>query len=180
MSAVYRRRWERVTGDFGAHVRIHATPSLVGRETRRLGGTAQRESETEREKERDRDGRRSWLRDEERVDQYRAIHAEVISLSTVSGGSRVAWRRGVARCWCGMAWHGVAWRGMVLVWRGVRAPAVAPRSISLPRTLFSPFLPISLIIRLVLYVFVHVLCCLSFAFSASTALDRPPDPLLRG
>lgn len=29
--------------------------------------------------------------DKERMDQYRAIHAEVISLSTVSDGSRVAW-----------------------------------------------------------------------------------------
>lgn len=52
--------------------------------------------------------RRGRSRDGERMDQYRAIHAEVISLSTVSGGSRVAWRRGVARCWRGVAWRGVA------------------------------------------------------------------------
>ena len=38
--------------------------------------------------------------DKEGTDQYRAIHAEVISLSTVSGGSRVAWR--------GMAWRALS------------------------------------------------------------------------
>lgn len=75
------------------------------------------------------------MRDEERMDQYHAIHAEVISLSTVSGGSCVAWQPGVARCWRGVAWHGVVWHGMVwawygMVWHGVarraRAVALAP------------------------------------------------------
>lgn len=100
--------------DFGAHVRIHATPCSSGERdsaTRRHGTKRKRERERQGGRERDRERQiqwRSWLRDEERMDQYRAIHAEVISLSTVSGGSRVAWRRDVGVAWRGVVWHGVA------------------------------------------------------------------------
>jgi len=68
----------------------------------------ERKEGRERERERERDAAAGRSRDGERMDQYRAIHAEVISLSTVSGGSRVAWRRGVARCWRGVAWRAIA------------------------------------------------------------------------
>lgn len=100
--------------------------------------------------------RRGRSRDGERMDQYRAIHAEVISLSTVSGGSRVAWRRGVARCWRGVAWCGVRAR-----W------ASHARSVSLPHPLFLPlyslspsfflFLPVSLYLSFSLVIHLSLL-----------------------
>ena len=62
LAAVYRQQRERVTGDFRAHVRIHATPcSSV--ETRRLRGMAQRKKERERERERIREREIDRVRD---------------------------------------------------------------------------------------------------------------------
>lgn len=122
--------------------------------------------------------RRGRSRDGERMDQYRAIHAEVISLSTVSGGSRVAWRRGVARCWRGVAWCGVRAR-----W------ASHARSVSLPHPLFLPlyslspsFFSVSPRLPLSLSFSRHPSLPAAFLsrFSASAALDRPAGPLLRG
>lgn len=141
-------------------------------------------------RERETDGKPQRGSDEERTDQYHAIHAEIISLSTVSGGSRVAW--------LGMAWRGVAWCGVRYspslsffsspfhTLRFSRSVLVPPRSRqpSLCVSLFSSaaYLPLSL------SSFHPASLCRGFALSASglrvsiaLARSRSPRPsFLRG
>jgi len=68
-----------------------------------------------------------------------------------------------------------------MAWHGVARARGGPRSISLPRSLFSPSLSSPLIIRLLLYVFVYVLCVVPFFRVLRRDRSRSPSrPALTG
>lgn len=74
-----------------------------------------------------------------------------------------------------MAWHGMAWRARAVA---LLAPSRFLTLCFLPssRSLSSS---VSFCVYMCICLRVCCMCCLSFAFSTSTALDRPPGPLLR-
>lgn len=103
----------------------------------------------------------------------------------MSRGAMLAW---YSMAWHGAAWYGMAWHGMVwhgVVWRGARARARGgPRSVSLPRSLFSPSLSIPLSsssVSICTYLCLCMYCALPFFRVLRCDRSRSPSrPALTG